>query len=51
MHGVRGVIGANEVCHIDADVGVVAGVVDVPLGVVRVGDVAAVGFEKDGVAN
>ena len=42
--------GANEVGHVDADVGGGAGVVDVPLGVVGVGDVAAVGFEEDGVA-
>lgn len=50
MHGVGGVRGANEVGHVDADVGGGAGVVDVPLGVVGVGDVAAVGFEEDGVA-
>ena len=42
--------GANEVGHVDADVSGGAGVVDVPLGVVGVGDVAAVGFEEDGVA-
>ena len=50
MHGVGGVRVADEVGHVDADVGGVFGVVDVPLGVVRVGDVAAVGFEEDGVA-
>ena len=41
---------ADEVGHVDADVGGGAGVVDVPLGVVGVGDVAAVGFEEDRVA-
>lgn len=47
MGGVRG---ADEVGNVDVDGGVAAGVVDVPLGVVGVGDVAAVGFEEDGVA-
>ncbi len=50
MHGVGGVRVADEVGHVDADVGGGARVVDVPLGVVGVGDVAAVGFEEDGVA-
>ena len=50
MHGVGGVCGADVVGHVDADVHGSAGVVDVPLGVVGVGDVAAVGFEEDGVA-
>lgn len=49
MHGVGGVRGADEVGHVDADVGGGAGVVDVPLGVVGVGGVAAVGFEEDRV--
>ena len=42
--------GVDEVGHVDADVHSSAGVVDVPLGVVGVGEVAAVGFEEDGVA-
>ena len=50
MHGVGGVCGGDEVGHVDADIGEVGGVVDVPLGVVGVGEVAAVGFEEDGVA-
>ena len=50
MHGVGGVWVRDEVGHIDADVTPGAGVVDVPLGVVGVGDIAAVGFEEDGVA-
>ena len=41
---------ADEVGHVDADVGGGVGIVDVPLGVVGVGDIAAVGFEEDGVA-
>ena len=49
MHRVGGVRVADEVGHVDADVGGGAGVVDVPLGVIGVGDVAAVGFEEDGV--
>ena len=50
MHRVRGVWSANVVGHVDADVHCIAGVEDVPLGVVGVGEVAAVGFEEDGVA-
>ena len=50
MHGVGGVRVADKVGHVDADVGGSAGVIDVPLGVVGVGGVAAVGFEEDGVA-
>ena len=49
MHGVGGVGGVDEIGHVDADVGGGTGVVDVPLGVVGVGDVAAVGFKKDRV--
>ena len=50
MHGVGGVVGVDEVGHVDADVGCVIGVIDVPLGVVWVGGVATVGFEEDLVA-
>ena len=50
MHGVGGVIVGDGVGHVDADVLGGTGVEDVPLGVVGVGDVAAVGFEEDGVA-
>ena len=50
MHGVGGVCGVDEVGHVDADVPGGLGVVDVPLGVVGVGDVATVGFKEDGVA-
>ena len=50
MHGVGGVVGIDEIGHVDADMGGVSGVVDVPLGVVGVGDVAAIGFKKDRVA-
>lgn len=50
MHGVGGVRVADEVGHVDADVGGGAGVVDVPLRVFGIGDVAAVGFEEDRVA-
>ena len=42
--------GVDEVGHVDTDVGGGAGVEDVPLGVVGVGGIAAVGFEEDGVA-
>ena len=50
MHGVGGVGGVDEIGHVDEDIGGFTGVVDVPLGVVRVGDVAAIGFKKDRVA-
>ena len=50
MHGVGGVWVGDEVGHVDADVRGGAGVVDVPLGVVGVGDVATVGFKQDRVA-
>lgn len=50
MHRVGGVVGSNEIGHVDADIGGFTGVVDVPLGIVRVGDVAAIGFKKDRVA-
>lgn len=50
MHGVGGVLGIDEIGHVDADIGGFTGVVDVPLGVVGVGDVAAIGFKKDRVA-
>ena len=42
--------GVDEVGHVDADVCCIAGVIHVPLGVVGIGEVAAVGFEEDGVA-
>ena len=42
--------GGDEIGHVDDDVGVCTGVVDVPLGVVVVGGVAAICFKKDGVA-
>ena len=50
MHGMGGVWVRDKVGHVDADALGGAGVVDVPLGVVGVGEVAAVGFEEDGVA-
>ena len=50
MHGVGCMVGIDEVGHVDADIGFVTGVVDVPLGVIGVGGVAAVGFKKDRVA-
>ena len=50
MHGVGGVEGIDGVIEHDADGIVLAEVVDVPFGRVRVGDVAAVDFAEDGVA-
>ena len=50
MHGVGGVLGTDKIGHVDADIGGFTGVVDVPLGVIGVGDVAAIGFKKDRVA-
>ena len=49
MHGVGDVV-AEVVVDDDADGGVCAEVVDVPLGVVGVGGVALVGEGEDGVA-
>ena len=50
MHRVGGVGDIDEIGHVDADIGGFTGVVDVPLGVVGVRDVAAIGFKKDRMA-
>ncbi len=47
MHGVRGVFGGDVVVEDDADGGDLAEVIDVPVGVVGVGYVSAVGFAED----
>lgn len=43
-------LGGDEIGHVDDDIGGCTGVVDVPLGVVGVGGVAAICFKKDRVA-
>ena len=49
MHGMGGVGGVDVVVENDADGGVIPEVVDIPLGVIGVGDVSTVGFSEDGV--